>query len=173
MKQRRRITLVSRWYSAYSLLEFFRSVTNPRSLQIISHGHVRLSSWFKDFVAHFSLLVFFSSLAFRFLTPWKNISFKDRIKNIFALLLVFNNAHINAMCIQVNIYAPLVPPKTCQKYAQNTLGTKTILSRGGREKMFNRGLMNKLMKIEWVSEWVSDRHSSPSETSRMTTSSMS
>ena len=43
-------------------------------------------------------------------------------------------------------------PKTCQKYAQNTLGTETILSRGGREKIFNRGLMNKLMKIECVSE---------------------
>ena len=52
------------------------------------------------------------------------------------------------MRIQVKIYASLGPPKTCQKYAKNTLGTKTILSRGGREKMFNRGLMNKLMKIE-------------------------
>ena len=63
-------------------------------------------------------------------------------------LLVFNDVHINAMCKQVKIYASLVPPKTCQKYAQNTLGTKAILSRGGREKMFNRSLMNKLMKIE-------------------------
>ena len=34
--------------------------------EIISHGHVRLSSSFKDFVARYSLLVFFSSLAFRF-----------------------------------------------------------------------------------------------------------
>ena len=58
--------------------------------------------------------------------------------------------------MQVKIYASLLPSKTCQKYAQNTLGTKAILSRGGRGKMFNRGLMNKLMKIEWVSEWVSE-----------------
>ena len=101
---------------------------------------------------------------FRLKIEWKTIS---------TLLLVLNDAHINAMCIQVNIYASLVPPKTCQKYAQNTSGTKTILSRGGRKKMFNRGLMNKFMKIEWVSEWVSDRHSSPSETSWMTTSSVS
>ena len=70
------------------------------------------------------------------------------MKNHFRLLLIFNDANINAMCIQVKIYASLVPPKTCQKYAQNTLGTNKILSRGGREKMFNRGLMNKLMKIE-------------------------
>ena len=70
------------------------------------------------------------------------------MKNHFRPAFDFNDAHINAMCIQVKIYASLVPPKTCQKYGQNMLGTKTILSTGGREKMFNRGLMNKLMKIE-------------------------
>ena len=70
------------------------------------------------------------------------------MKTIFALLLVFNDAHINAMCIQVKIYTSLVPPKSCHKYVQNTLGAKTILSRGGRRKMFNRGLMNKLIKME-------------------------
>ena len=56
------------------------------------------------------------------------------MKNHFRPALDFNDAHINAMCIQVKIYASLVPAKTCQKYAQNILGTKTILSRGGREK---------------------------------------
>ena len=34
--------------------------------------------------------------------------------------------------------------------------TKTILSRGGRRKLFNSSLMNKLIRIEWVSEWVSE-----------------
>ena len=33
--------------------------------------------------------------------------------------------------------------------------TKTILSRGGRRKLLNSSLMNKLIRIEWVSEWVS------------------
>ena len=33
--------------------------------------------------------------------------------------------------------------------------TKTILSRGGRRKLFNSSLMNKLIRIEWVSEWAS------------------
>ena len=70
------------------------------------------------------------------------------MKNHFRPAFDFNDAHIKALCIKVKIYASLVPPKTCQKYAHNILGTKTILSRGGREKMFNRGLMNKLMKIE-------------------------
>ena len=56
------------------------------------------------------------------------------MENHFRPAFDFNDAHINAMCIQVKIYASLVPSKTCQKYAQNILGTKTILSRGGREK---------------------------------------
>ena len=50
----------------HSLFYNMPSVTNPRSLQIVSHGHVRLSSSFKDFVARYSLLVFFSSLVFGF-----------------------------------------------------------------------------------------------------------
>ena len=70
------------------------------------------------------------------------------MKNHFRPGFDFNDAQVNTMCIQVKLYASLVPPKTCQKYAQNILGTKMILSSGGRGKMFNRGLMNKLMKIE-------------------------
>ena len=70
------------------------------------------------------------------------------MKNHFRPGFDFNDVQIHAMCIQVKLYASLVPPETCQKYAQNILGTKMILTRGGREKMFNRGLMKKFMKIE-------------------------
>ena len=31
--------------------------------------------------------------------------------------------------------------------------TNTILSRGGRRKLLNSSLINKLIRIEWVSEW--------------------
>ena len=34
--------------------------------------------------------------------------------------------------------------------------TKTILSKGGRRKLFNSSLMNELIRIEWVSERVSE-----------------
>ena len=70
------------------------------------------------------------------------------MKNPFPPAFGLQDVRINAMCIQVKIYASLVPPKSCQKHVQNSLGTKTILSGGGRGKMFNRDLMNKLMRIE-------------------------
>ena len=34
--------------------------------------------------------------------------------------------------------------------------TKTILSRGGRRNLFNPDLMNKLIRIKWLSEWVNE-----------------
>ena len=50
-----------------------------------------------------------------------------------------------------------VPSRICQTYAWKELGKKIILSQGGKSKMFNLTFMNKLTRIEWVSEWVSDR----------------
>ena len=35
-----------------------------------------------------------------------------------------------------------------QTYAQKALGKKVILSKGGKSKVFNLTLMNKLMRIE-------------------------
>ena len=51
------------------------------------------------------------------------------MKNHFRPAFDFNDAHINAMYIQVKIYASLVPPKTCQKYAQY-LGDKNDTQQG-------------------------------------------
>ena len=34
---------------------------------------------------------------------------------------------------------------------------KVILSKGGKSKVYNLTLMNRLIRIEWASEWVSDR----------------
>ena len=47
-----------------------------------------------------------------------------------------------------NEFALLVPSRIFQTYAQKALETKVILSRGGKSKVFNLTLMNKLMKIE-------------------------
>ena len=54
---------------------------------------------------------------------------------------------------RAKIYAFLVPPRrrTVLKTIKHPW-TKIILSRGGRRKLFNPGLINKLIKIEWVSE---------------------
>ena len=41
------------------------------------------------------------------------------------------------------MYALLVPPRICPTYAQKALGTKVILSKGGKSKVFNPTLMNK------------------------------
>ena len=38
-----------------------------------------------------------------------------------------------------------------------------MLSKGGRSNVFNLTLMNKLMRIEWVSEWEIECHSSASK----------
>ena len=43
---------------------------------------------------------------------------------------------------------------------------KIILSQGGKSKMFNLTFMNKLTRIEWVSEWVIECHSSASKSPR-------
>ena len=114
----------------------------------ISHGHVRhrrlkisspvIRSWCS--LAH--LLSVVNSPKEYFVQGLNEKSFSPCFWS--STMPTFNSA----MCMQVKIYASLLPSKTCQKYAQNTLGTKAILSRGGRGKMFNRGLMNKLMKIE-------------------------
>ena len=42
-------------------------------------------------------------------------------------------------------------------YVHKALGTKAIIRRGGRSEMFNLSLMNKLMRIEWVTDWVSEQ----------------
>ena len=44
-------------------------------------------------------------------------------------------------------FALLIPSRIFQTYAYKALGTKVILSRGGKSKVFNLTLMNKLMKI--------------------------
>jgi len=50
---------------------------------------------------------------------------------------------------RAKMYAFLVPPRqrTFLKTTEHSW-TKTILSRGGRRKLFNPGLMNKLIRIE-------------------------
>ena len=89
---------------------FFLSVTNPGSVQIISHGmfgcHRRLNVSTPGSRSWFSLAHFY----FPFLTPRRNILFKDRMKNHFRPAFGLSDAHINAMCIQVKIYASLVLP---------------------------------------------------------------
>ena len=54
----------------------------------------------------------------------------------------------------------LVSSRIFQTCTWKALGTKVILSKGGRSNVFNLTLMNKLMRIEWVSEWVIECHSS-------------
>ena len=55
---------------------------------------------------------------------------------------------------RAKMYAFLVPPgqRTFLKTNEHSW-TKTILRRGGRRKLFNPGLMNKLVRIDWLSEW--------------------
>ena len=45
-----------------------------------------------------------------FLTPRRNILFKDRMKSHFRPAFGLSDAHINAMSIQVEIYVSLVLP---------------------------------------------------------------
>ena len=45
-------------------------------------------------------------------------------------------------------YALLVLSRIFQTYEQKALGTKVILSKGEKSKVFNLNLMNKLMRIE-------------------------
>ena len=45
------------------------------------------------------------------------------------------------------MYTLLVPSRICKAYALKALGTKVILSRGDKGKVFNLTLMNKLMII--------------------------
>ena len=54
---------------------------------------------------------------------------------------------------RAKMYAFLVPPRK-RIFLKTTehSWTKTILSRGGRRKLFNPGLMNKLIRTEKVSE---------------------
>jgi len=58
-----------------------------------------------------------------------------------------------ALVYQAKMYAFLVPPRkrTFLKTSEHSW-TKTILSRGGRRKLFNPGLMDKLIRMDWVSE---------------------
>ena len=55
------------------------------------------------------------------------------------------------------MYAFLVPSgqRTFVKTTEHPW-TKTILSKGGRRKLFNPDLMNQLIRMEWVSEWVNE-----------------
>ena len=46
------------------------------------------------------------------------------------------------------IYAFVLPPETCKRWAKKTVETKAILTRGGTGGKF----MNKLIRIERVSE---------------------
>ena len=50
------------------------------------------------------------------------------------------------------IYPSLVPWQTSQTYAKKCLGQKQYLAGKVGEKVFNLTLMNKLIRIEWVSE---------------------
>ena len=53
------------------------------------------------------------------------------------------------------MYAFLVSPRQTFLKTTEQSGINTILSRGSRRKLFNSSLMNKLIRIEWMSEWVS------------------
>ena len=52
------------------------------------------------------------------------------------------------------MYTLLVPSRIWETCAKRALGTKVTLSKGGKSKVFNLTLMNKLMRIEWMNEWV-------------------
>ena len=70
-----------------------------------------------------------------------------------SILEVFNKLVPRLSIYQAKMYAFLVPPRqrTFQKTTEHSC-TKAILSRGGRRKMFNPGLMNKLIRMEGVSD---------------------
>ena len=78
---------------------------------------------------------------------------------------------ISMMCRE-KMYALPVPSRIRHTYAWKALGTKVILGKGGESKVFNLTLMNKLMRMEWVSEWVSAIRVPP-KAHGMTRSSMS
>ena len=56
-----------------------------------------------------------------------------------------------ALELSGKMYAFLDPPR---RKTTEYFRTKIILGRGGRRKLFNPDLMNKLIRMEWVSEWV-------------------
>ena len=53
------------------------------------------------------------------------------------------------------MYSFLVSPRQTFLKTEHS-GTNTTLSRGGRRKLLNSSLMNKLISFEWVSQWVSE-----------------
>ena len=57
-------------------------------------------------------------------------------------------------CVTLKTCTPLilVPYRKGQTYVHKALGTKVILSKGGKSKVFNLTLRNKLIRIEKVSE---------------------
>ena len=53
-----------------------------------------------------------------------------------------------ALDFSAKMYAFLAPPKEPFLKTSEHPSTKTIFSRGGRRKLFNPGLMNKLIRME-------------------------
>jgi len=61
-----------------------------------------------------------------------------------------------AMLLDKNLRLSSTPTKPVKHMPRRPWDNlKTILCRGGRRKKFNPVLMNKLIRIKWVSEWVS------------------
>ena len=96
-------------------------------------------------------VVFFLLLNFHFPTQQRYILFKKRMKIQSAGAVTFGrhyNPRVNNICRANKIFAFLLPPDTCKCWAKKTVGTKTILTKGGTAKRFNTSLMNKLIRIE-------------------------
>ena len=74
--------------------------------------------------------------------PWWPTSIFEALDKLFPLL-------------STEMYAFLVSPRQTLLKTSEHSGTNTILSRGGggRRKLLNSSIMNKLIRIEWVSEW--------------------
>ena len=105
-------------------------MTNLGSVQIICNGmfgfYRRLNVSTPGSRSWFSLAHFY----FPFLTPRRNILFKDRTKNHFRPAFGLSDAHINALSIQVKIYASLVLPKNLSEIGAEYLGDKSDSQEG-------------------------------------------
>ena len=79
-------------------------------------------------------------------------SFFDVLDKLFPRLSIFQAKILHFSGKNVRL-SSLPSSKTFLKTTEHSW-TKTILSRGGRRKLFNSSLTNKFIWIEWVTEWV-------------------
>ena len=82
--------------------------------------------------------------------PTKEFLYTDRTNNLLRLTLQPLRRVPPSCCTK--IYPSLVPWQTSQTHAKKCIGQKQYLAGEVGEKVFNLTLMNKLIRIEWVSE---------------------